>query len=484
MRRHRHGNRSSAPNLEGNTVMMPPFDYRLPIAALASAFLLTGCGAGSAGSASAASNALGQISPDQTTASTVSGPSTPDPMTTGTVYGSSAPDPTTTGTGSGPGVPAPGTNNPTEPVDPPLPPPTQAWTPGKPGRFLYVANSNLLNVSAYAIDASSGAITEIPGSPFPSRAPDMGAACEVVSTGGKFLYCANNFSVSVFSIDTTTGAVAEIAGSPFDNALIPNGITLNAAGTVAYEPNIVQGNVSGFRVDAATGALTDLLGPGSGSRFPAGTHPIYVALTPNGAFAYCVNNGVNDEGGDISAYRIDPATGALQTIDGPPSAAGARPKSMTIDPAGRFAYVANSSSNTISGYAIEASTGRLTAINGSPFATGSTPEFSAMHPSGRFFYVSNFVSNSSGSSGSGSIGGYAVDPATGALTELAGSPFAAGNGPTAVVIEGSGRFLYTSNFFSATVSVYSVDATTGALTQVQGSPFALTDNTRFLAIAE
>ena len=37
------------------------------------------------------------------------------------------------------------------------------------------------------------------------------------------------------------------------------------------------------------------------------------------------------------------------------------------------AYVANFNSNNVSGYAIDPTTGALTAISGSPFAAGSSP---------------------------------------------------------------------------------------------------------------
>jgi DNA-binding beta-propeller fold protein YncE len=44
-----------------------------------------------------------------------------------------------------------------------------------------------------------------------------------------------------------------------------------------------------------------------------------------------------------------------------------------VDPTGNFAYVANANSNNVSGYSIDPATGVLTAIGGSPFAAGSSP---------------------------------------------------------------------------------------------------------------
>jgi 6-phosphogluconolactonase (cycloisomerase 2 family) len=51
-----------------------------------------------------------------------------------------------------------------------------------------------------------------------------------------------------------------------------------------------------------------------------------------------------------------------------------------------------------------------------------------------------------------------------------------------VVIDPSGAFAYVANENSADVSVYALNATTGALTQVGGSPFAAGAGSRSIAI--
>jgi 6-phosphogluconolactonase len=59
------------------------------------------------------------------------------------------------------------------------------------------------------------------------------------------------------------------------------------------------------------------------------------------------------------------------TAVGIPVAAGTDPRSLTIDPLGRFVYVANSMSNNISAYTINQTTGGLAPVAGSPFVAGS-----------------------------------------------------------------------------------------------------------------
>jgi 6-phosphogluconolactonase len=74
------------------------------------------------------------------------------------------------------------------------------------------------------------------------------------------------------------------------------------------------------------------------------------------------------------------------------------------------------------------------------------------------------------------------DFSTGALSDVAGSPFAAGVGPISVVIDAAGRFAYVANETAATISAYSVDSSTGALTAV-AAPLATQSSPTALAVA-
>ena len=88
-----------------------------------------------------------------------------------------------------------------------------------------------------------------------------------------------------------------------------------------------------------------------------------------------------------------------------------------------FVYLANGVGNVL-GYMIDPSTGALTAVAGSPFPAGSAVSV-AVDPSGTFVYVPN---------GESGVSGYTIEPSTGALTVMANSPFTAGLGPLSVTI--------------------------------------------------
>jgi DNA-binding beta-propeller fold protein YncE len=78
-----------------------------------------------------------------------------------------------------------------------------------------------------------------------------------------------------------------------------------------------------------------------------------------------------------------------------------------LDPAGKFAYVANftglGAGGSVSMYTIDATTGVLTPTG--TIATELSPTSIAVHPSGKFAYVTN--------SGSNSVSMYSIDTATG-----------------------------------------------------------------------
>ena len=73
------------------------------------------------------------------------------------------------------------------------------------------------SISAYMIDPTTGALTEIAGSPFATQAGFPGPGRLAIEPGGKFLYVGlggsvnANHLVAAFSIDTATGALVEAA---------------------------------------------------------------------------------------------------------------------------------------------------------------------------------------------------------------------------------------------------------------------------------
>jgi 6-phosphogluconolactonase (cycloisomerase 2 family)/fibronectin type 3 domain-containing protein len=248
---------------------------------------------------------------------------------------------------------------------------------------------------------------------------------------------------------------------------IPGGLVYvaNCTGTCTA---LNTGNVSGYVVDATSGALIAV----NGSPFAAGGSPFWVTVDPAARFAYVANSG----DGTVSGYSINVITGALTTVPGPPFASGGAPSSVAVDPTGRFAYVANRNDGTISAFTINPANGALTAI-GSPVATGSQDFTVTVDSAGLFAYVTNLTGNN--------ISAYVIDRTTGALTAVASSPFQTGTSPYVMATDPAAPFAYVANNLDNTISAYTIDTTTGALNSISGSPFATgagTNNPRSVTV--
>jgi 6-phosphogluconolactonase len=224
-------------------------------------------------------------------------------------------------------------------------------------------------------------------------------------------------------------------------------------GKFVYVTNAANGNVSAFSVNPASGALALV----SGSPFPTQVGNFAIAIDAPAGFAY-VSSTAN---ASVFAATVD-AAGGLGGLAANPYFTGDSPVSIATDPAGHFVYTANNGSHNISGFSI-GSSGALAAIPGSPFPGGLQPEFVAVHPNGDFLYVTN--------EGDNNVSVFSIGQ-NGALTPVPGSPFATGSSPRAIALDPNGQFLYIANFLSSNISAFSIETTSGTLTPVPGSPFA------------
>jgi len=330
------------------------------------------------------------------------------------------------------------------------------------GSFVYVANLRSNNVSAYAINMSTGALAPVAGSPFGSGTQPRFVQ---VDPSGKFAYVVNAGSNDVwtYTIESSTGTLARTARGKVRARQAPEGVAFTAGSSpVTYTPKFafVTGGTS-YTVDASSGALTPI--PGT-----TAIRGVFVAVDPSGRFAYVASG----KGNDVFAYTIETTAGALTPIPGSPFAAGRGPQSVVVDPSGRFAYVANFLDNSVSGYTINSATGVLMPIPGSPFPA-SFPASVTVDPTGRFAYVTN--------AGNGSVSGYTISTTSGALM-LIPEPSIAGVPPcsferecsaqSSVAVDPTGKFAYVANHRASAVSGYTINAATGALTPITGSPFA------------
>jgi 6-phosphogluconolactonase len=328
-----------------------------------------------------------------------------------------------------------------------------------PPRFAYVANRGSNNVSAYSVDATTGALTAIAGSPI--SAGNVPVAIAVDPTGS-YAYVANQMdaTISAFTINRTSGMLSAVNGSPFATGSAPSSVAVDSVSATLYVTNSGANSVSAYAITPVSGVLT----PITGSPFTTGTSPAAVTVNPLGFGVYVANQA----DGTVSEFSTN--AGALTPATGSPFAVGMDPRALSSDPSGQYLYIANGTSNTLSAFS------GSSAVTGSPYATGSTPISVAVDPLDNYVYVAN--------QGSNNISAFALNAATGALTVVSGSPFVAGTQPSSVAVDPTGMFAYVVNAGADSVSVYAIKATNGALTPIAGSPFVTGTQPTAIAISD
>lgn len=106
--------------------------------------------------------------------------------------------------------------------------------------------------------------------------------------------------------------------------------------------------IYGWRFHAADGTLQPL------GLVAETSNPSFLAISPNGRFLYAANEDSRYEGqptGTVSAFAIDGPTGKLTALNKVVSK-GAAPCHVSLDPSGKWLFVANYGSGSIASFAV------------------------------------------------------------------------------------------------------------------------------------
>ena len=257
-------------------------------------------------------------------------------------------------------------------------------------QFLYVPIGGFSEVLGFSINQSTGALTEISGSPFVAQASD-----DTVTTdpAGRFLFVGGRLtpSISVYQINPSTGALSLTPGSPFQsfNVAFANSLTVDGTGNYLYVGQTFASNpIAVFSINQTTGALSEI----GGSPFFLGV--AVVQADPIGKYLLGVADGTGTSGDQhIYVFSINSSTGAPSPVLNSPFATVSTPFALAIHPTGNFVYpsVADSSGNVTSleGYQLNATTGALTALSQSPFTTLPAVSNCQFDQSGAYAFCSN-----------------------------------------------------------------------------------------------
>jgi 6-phosphogluconolactonase len=191
-----------------------------------------------------------------------------------------------------------------------------------------------------------------------------------------------------------------------------------------------------------------------GSTFSPGASPTLVTLVQN------------PTSGALTLTPQTTLSSSLKTYQG--INAGVLPSAVAVDPTGRFVYFTDAAQNEAFGFTINyTTTGALTTMNVSnnPVATGLYPVAITIEPRGKYLYIANYNSNT--------VSSFSIDPASGNLGGTASvGNFAVSTAPSCVTVDPAlGIYLYTSNRLDNSISGGKLLPNTGQLNAVPNTPF-------------
>jgi len=180
-----------------------------------------------------------------------------------------------------------------------------------------------------------------------------------VSPDNRFVFVADLGldKIMIYKLDVEKGTIAanDPAFAKVKPGAGPRHFTFGADGRYAYVINELDGTVTAFAYQPASGTLTEIqtittLPDG----FAGSSSCAEVRVHPSGRFLYGSNRGHDS----IAVYRIDPAEGTLTFVEH--ERAGIKtPRNFNIDPTGKFCLVANQGGNSVIVFRIDQKTGAL-----------------------------------------------------------------------------------------------------------------------------
>lgn len=266
-------------------------------------------------------------------------------------------------------------------------------------QLLFASLRTTFTLASFRLDGATGKLTLLSTAALPK---DENAAFVGTDRSGRWLLSASYMGgkVVVHALEQD-GRIRTPALQTIATAKTAHCAVTDPNNRFVFVPHVTPNAIYQFRLDAATGQLTEA-GQAPGGSKKAG--PRHLAFHPRGELAFSSD----EEGSSITAYRFDAAAGLkpIQTLSTLPN--GFAGKNTTaevkVHPSGKFAWVSNRGHDSLAGFGIDGG-GKLTALGQTP--TEKTPRSFEIDPDGRFILAAG--------EGTGKLAVYRIDEASGAL---------------------------------------------------------------------
>lgn len=339
------------------------------------------------------------------------------------------------------------------------------------------------------------------------------------STANQFLYggsLAVGVGVQGYKIDANTGALTSLSGSPFTSGLAPYPIAVDPANKYLYAAISQQPAVRGANCNDTKAQVYSYTIDSDGALAPLEqiNLPTYcateVVIDPSGTNLYVMTTDPSQFGGMVMAYSIG-GDGKLTALPNTPYHLTSTPSLGVFSSDGRFLYARNDGGPSNGLVVLQrSSSGALTEVQTVPWTSNSYVADVALVAGGKYLLVTSALDSTDAS-----VHEFTVDQGSGKLSPkqtFAGGKFAgagtllldrsgeyvliglysggintfkvaddgsltfAGSGANSartlsMAIDATNRFVYAQNN-NNTVSAFTFDAAAGSLTPVAGSPFA------------
>jgi len=284
------------------------------------------------------------------------------------------------------------------------------------------------------------------------------------STTNDYVYVANANTETLAGFQVTAGTLTAVPGSPYSLGFVPAAVVVNAANTIVFVAgsNGIDGFINTYSI--GTGGALSLMTSnnlGSGS-------DISIDVSPDGKWLLGLDaNGPPIDEAIVDVYQINSATGGLLLGNGAsftvPSGTGTIvPRALKIAPNGDYVFVALGTAGDLVCPFTESNNIPLSSPQTLLFQSGANISDNALAVSSdeKVLFIAR----------SGTLGGVAsyTIGAGGALSNVSGSPIAAGTQPFSVAIDTAGKDVYVANRGDSTITGYSIGSG-GVLTALNGS---------------
>jgi len=286
----------------------------------------------------------------------------------------------------------------------------------------------------------------------------------------RFLYAVNELktyeskptgTVSAFAVDPKTGKLA-LLNKRLTHGTDPCHVLVDAKRKYVFVANFMSGSICVLPVldDGSLGAASDFIQHQGSSIDPTrqvGPHAHSVTLDEAGRFAFVPDLGLDK----LMAYAFDKQRGILEPNGVPwvKMKPGAGPRHVAFHPGGRFAFLINELDSTLASLSYDGRKGTFKVLQIVPtlpegYRGESTCADVHVSPSGVFVYGSN--------RGHDSIVIYRIHQQTGRLTYVGHEP-TLGKTPRSFGVDPTGRFLLAANQDSDTIVTFRIEPRSGKL---------------------